>query len=219
MARAKGFRAVQGEAKGGQVSATGLPNPIRERDRLKEEIQALYDRYLAQTRLRQKAESMRGPAERNLVAAEEAVAKGKGSQSQLNECELALKAWTEKYDTALARANRALETRKSLEYELEQLYSAYFAEFAAEAEKASKMADAALHEMVSAYRRAQEAWATAQAAWTPLCHSVKIAPMLPFPVDDFTLAPIITGWHARPPGVTFTSQEYIDEQALFEVAG
>ncbi len=194
MAKARGLRGSK-------------PNPLRERDRLRQEIQSCYDYYSQQTSYRQKAERLQGKLHRALADAESAAAKGKGSDAQLTEAQTRAANADDAYEKALAGANSALSSRKDLEYELEQLYSAYFEDFAMEAEKASKLADAALHEMVDAYRRAQEAWARAQVEWVPLCHAVRIAPMPPFPVDDYVLAPVIQGWKARPPGIELLELE------------
>ncbi len=202
---AKGLRAPEAEPSG----------PLAKRDELQRQKQNAYDEYAEQTQKRQRAERERGAANRKLSAVESARATGGGSDAQVEKVAAEVASTIAAYEEALARGNRALETTKSIEATLAQLYGDEFPAFAEEAEQVSKRADAAVNELVDAYRRAQEAWAAAQVAWGPLAHAVRIAPMEPFPLTDHAMEPVITGWDARP--VAIEVLDVSDDEAI-EVA-
>ncbi|HEV3047730.1 MAG TPA: hypothetical protein VGY13_10250 [Solirubrobacteraceae bacterium] len=176
----------------------GKLTPLQQRDALIRERKNAYKLYEEQTQLRIRAEGAKGQRASRLREAEAALNKGQATEAQVEEAEADCASVEDIYKKTLDKANRALGATKRIDIELEQLYSDYFTDFAAEADTHSKLADQATNEMIAAYRRAQEAWARAQAAWTPVCHAVKIANMEPFPLTDQLLAPVIQGWSAKP---------------------
>jgi hypothetical protein len=210
MSKARGMRVRDSEP-------NEPPGPLEQRDKLQREKQAAYDEYAEQSQRRQVAEHSQGVAKRHLRDLQSARAKGNGTEVQVEKARDALDEATCDYEDALERANTALDVTKGLEATLGQLYCDYFEVFAEEAEQSSKRADAVLNEFVAAYRRAQEAWAAAQVAWTPLCHAVRIANMGQFPLTDFDMAAVVTGWTARPPGIeVLDTSEAIEEAAALE---
>src|SRR5262249_11720286 len=106
------------------------------------------------------------------------------------------------YDRSLAKANVSLDRTKGYEAQVDAMYSQHFAEFAEEASKVSEMATVAVDDFVATWRRAQTAWQAAVEAWAPLCRSVRISGVCPFPCTEHQLSAILNGEApAMPPGV------------------
>jgi hypothetical protein len=223
MTKPRGFRSRP--APSGTLSARPPARPLEQRDALKQEMRAAYQSYTEHTELRKKAERAKAAAQRDLATVEGAIARGKGTEQQREECELRLEEADTDYTRALDRANRGLDTSKALEVELNRLYAQFFDEFAVEANRLSEAADSAITELVEGYRRAQQVWAEAQAAWIPLCHSVRIASMPPFPLTDGDMAAVIRGWRSKPPAIDqlpFNENAAVGEVAMLkglDVAG
>jgi hypothetical protein len=217
--RSRGFRSAE-------LSGKPKPRPLAQRDALRAEQKAAYATYSQYTVMRQKSERVKAGAERNLAAVEEAMAKGTGgTEEQREEMALRLEEANATYEKALRISNKALATTKTLEADLQQLYGEHFDAFAYEADKASKLADAAVEELVAAYRRAQQAWAEAQVMWTPVCHALRIENVGPFPLTDQATAGVIQGWKSKPKAIEllpYEEGEAMDEAAILgglDVAG
>jgi hypothetical protein len=106
------------------------------------------------------------------------------------------------FDRSLAKANVALDKTKGMEAELDALYGRHFAAFAEEANAVSKTAQVAVDDFASAWRRARSTWQAAPEARAPLCRSVRISGVGPFPVTEHQPRPIFDGEAtATPPGV------------------
>jgi hypothetical protein len=164
-------------------------DPIARRDELERNRSAAYVAYTHHTEKRQAAERGLTSLERRVhqhdVACED-VGSLDNLETELVEAQANL-------ETHLGRANRALDQTKALEAEVAQLYVQDFTAFAREADAVSKTAQVAVDDFVSSYRRAVQAWDTAVAAWAPLCRSVRIPGVPPFPITEHQLAEVLNG--------------------------
>ena len=174
-------------------------SPLKLRDELVAKRDNAYNRYSQQTKLRLRAEHELGVAKRRLAVAQNNGACGEGDDAQITQADEAVAQRQREYDRALAAANQALDASKAVEVNLGQLYKDQWAVFANEADMVSKRAHTALEELADSYRKAEEVWAEAQVAWTPLCAAARIGGMGGFPLAGHES--LLGGLTARPPGV------------------
>jgi phage-related tail protein len=177
------------------------PNsPLKQRDELVAKRDNAYKRYSEQTKLRQRAEHELGVAKQRLAVSQNSAAVTVSDNgAQVTQSEKAVAQAQREYDRAHAAANQALDATKAVEVNLGQLYQEEWAVFANEADMSSKRATTTLEELADSYRKAEEAWARAQVAWTPLCAAARIDGMGSFPLSGHEQR--LSGWTARPPGV------------------
>jgi len=178
-----------------------MPNsPLEQRNELIAKRDNAYKRYEQQTKLRLRAEHELGVAKQRLAETQRSVACGESDDSKVTQAEGAVAERQHEWDRAYAAANQALDASKAVEVNLGQLYKDEWPVFAEEADLASKRARTVLRELADCYQKAQEAWAAAQVAWTPLCAAAGGIPgMGSFPVSGDGL--LGGGWTARPSGI------------------
>ena len=176
-------------------------DPLKRRDELQAQRQHAYDTYAEQAQIRQRAERARASADRRLHEAESALARGQGSQREVETLMATGADAVAAYEKSHHLEGAALDAVKACEVQLAQLYSDEFIVFAEEAKLDSERADAAMQELCAAYRRAEQFWAKAQVAWQPLCNSVRIPGMDPFPMPEHEMSAVLNGWNALPPSV------------------
>jgi hypothetical protein len=170
-------------------------SPLAQRDELIRKRDEAYRSYTEHTAARQEAERAMGQLQRRLHA-------GELDGDSEGDLEDAFETAQADYDRSLAKANVALDKTKGLESEIEALYSRSFSDFAEEANRVSSMAGVALTDFLEAWRRARSTWQAATEAWAPLCRSVCISGVGPFPVTEHVLSEVLNGEAtATPAGV------------------
>jgi hypothetical protein len=184
------------------MPSTTLPHPVALRDDLLGRKQRAYDTYVAETTKRQTAEMDKERLTRELWQAERASAQGLGSESDVAAKEAELAQATEAYGHHLSRADAALDATKALDVQLDQLYGSAFPVFADEANEKSNEAEAVIDEFVDVYKRVLAAWSEATEAWAPLCQSVRLPGVSPFPLTEYRMQELIAGQcDPRPDGI------------------
>jgi hypothetical protein len=154
--------------------------PVEQRDAIKAKHAEAYQSYASHTAARQKTERAMGSLRRRLDEDDEAPMEAY-EQAQAD------------YTSHLAKANAALDRTKALEQELEHLYSTEFETFAREAQCATKAAEIAIEDFLAAHRRAVHVWNAAVEEWAPVCRSVRIPGVMPFPITSHQLSELING--------------------------
>lgn len=170
------------------------PQPVgavAQRDELIRKRDAAYNAYADYTRQRQECERAMAQLKRQLES-DEAGEDVEGAYAQTQR----------DYDRSLAKANVNLDRVKGLEAEIEALYGREFQAFAEEASKVTATATVACDDFLAAWRRCKPTWQAATEAWAPLCRSVRIEGVRPFPVTEHQLSELLNGEAvAQPPGV------------------
>jgi hypothetical protein len=187
-------------------------SPLKVRDELIAKRDNAYKRYSQQTKLRQRAEHELGVAKQRLAVSQNNAACCDGDDAQVTQAEEIVAQCQREYDRAHAAANQSLDATKAVEVNLGQLYTDEWVVFANEADMSSKRAITTLGELADIYHKAEEAWAVAQVAWTPLCAAAGHIPgMGAFPLAGHEQ--LLSGWTARPPGVEvmFEMEPDLDE--------
>jgi hypothetical protein len=177
------------------------PQPVgalAQRDELVRKRDAAYVAYTEHTQKRQSAERAMGSLAKRIRDADFDEPNGEGEL----DIEVAHATAEADYRKHLEKANAGLDQTKRYEAEIEALYSRHFSVFAEEASAVTERADVALADFVTYYKRAVGAWNDAVEAWAPLCRSVRVSGVLPFPVPEHQMAELLSGEvRAQPPHV------------------
>jgi hypothetical protein len=170
-------------------------DPIARRDAYKAHHDAAYAAYTQATSKRQAAE-----LRKSQLGNEIRTAMGTGADTADLEKALAqAEADTARY---AQQSSAALDITKATDAHIQQLYREQFAAFAEEADGVSVAADIAVQEFLNGYQQAVTAWKAAADAWAPVCASVQIPGVPPFPVTEFQIGELMNGQaDARPHGI------------------
>ncbi|MGO8904161.1 MAG: hypothetical protein ACLQMH_00890 [Solirubrobacteraceae bacterium] len=168
--------------------------PLQQRNQLEEKRIEAYRIYSEETQKRQAAEARIGVLESEI--------RGQPLANGSLKAEEELETARADYERHLVRSGAALDKVKSLESQLDDLYSRDFAEFAEAADEVSERAHIALHDVVEDIHRARAVWDQAVQAWAGPCRAVRAQGVPPFPIPETLITTLTDGSaYAKPPGI------------------